>query len=271
MGGLLINYKYIKNCKNQSIVFVHGFTQNQAIFNKQIEYFSDNFNCLTLDLRGHGKSDHNGPFGIEEYTDDIIELLQYLEIDDFIYWGTHTGTAIGLNLYLKKVFSIRLFIFEGVVIPGYNTPGINKNISRAKSIILEKGIDLAINDWFTHSEWFEYMQKYPEETRCKDHFKILKSFNGKPWLSKDVPKKTIDITNKISSFNIPILAYNGRYDMTEFYEMTKILNRNQMVESIIIPNAGGFPLWENPDTVNKQVADWIFSKKASYNDKYSDI
>ncbi|MGL1892234.1 MAG: alpha/beta hydrolase [Spirochaetaceae bacterium] len=153
----MINYNFENNNQKQTIVFVHGFTQNLAIFNKQIEFFRDSFNCLTLDLRGHGNSEHDGPFGIEEYTEDIIELLKYLIIDDFIYWGTHTSTAIGLNLYLKKVFSIRLFIFEGVVIPGFN-----KNINRARSIIFEKGIDEAINNWFTHSEWFEYMRRNPK-------------------------------------------------------------------------------------------------------------
>lgn len=255
----MINYRYIKNNKQETIVFIHGFTQNQDLFNKQINYFNDSFNCLTLDLRGHGNSEHNGPFGIEEYTDDIIELLQYLEINDFIYWGTHTGTAIGLNLYFKKLFRIKFFIFEGVVIPGFNTPDINRNINRAKSIITEKGIGEAVKDWFNNSQWFEYMQNYPDETRCKEHYEMLKSFNGKPWLSKKIPKKNMDITNKINYLDLPILAYNGNYDMDEFHEMRILLDSNMKVESMIIPNAGGFPLWENPHTVNKVVDEWISS------------
>ncbi|MGL1892233.1 MAG: alpha/beta hydrolase [Spirochaetaceae bacterium] len=105
------------------------------------------------------------------------------------------------------------------------------------------------------------MRRNPKETRSEDHLKILQSFSGKPWLSEKKTKDTMDIINQLKKLKLPILAYNGNYDMTEFHGMRNLLDKNEMVESIIIPNAGGFPLWENPDIVNKKVADWIFSQK----------
>ena len=260
----MIDYKLIDNNENNTIIFVHGFTQNYTIFNKQAEFFSDHFNCLLINLRGHGESIHNGPFGIVEYTEDIIDVLSSLELNNFLYWGTHTGTAIGLNLFFKNIFHINGLILEGTVIPGYNTPGINKNIERAKDVRSKKGLDIAIQDWYNNSEWFEYMRKNPENTRSSEHLRILESFKGTPWKTKLKAETLPSFVEKILEINIPILVYNGEYDMQEFYEMAEIISKNQNVTKYIIPEAGGFPLWENPNFVNRIVEEWLQKQKESF-------
>ena len=260
----MIDYKFINNNANNTIIFVHGFTQNYTIFDKQVEYFSNYFNCLLINLRGHGESLHNGPFGIVEYTEDIIDVLSSLEMYNFIYWGTHTGTAIGLNLFFKNIFHINGLILEGAVIPGFYTPQINKNIERAKDVLSKKGLDIAIQDWYNNSEWFEYMRKNPEVARSSEHLRILESFNGIPWKTKLKAETLSGFVEKIPEIDIPVLVYNGEYDMQEFYEMAEIFSKNQNVIKHIIPEAGGFPLWENPCFVNRIVEEWLQEQKESF-------
>lgn len=99
----MIHYDYIITEKSNTIVLVHGITQNNNIFKSQVEYFKNEFNLLLLDLRGHGRSSHlDGSYGVEEYTDNIQAIFNKLSLLNIIYWGTHTGTAIGLNLYLRN-------------------------------------------------------------------------------------------------------------------------------------------------------------------------
>lgn len=260
----MINYKFIDNKHNHTIIFVHGFTQNHSIFNKQLDHFSNIFNCLLIDLRGHGESEHIGPFGIVEYTEDIIELLSSLELNNFIYWGTHTGTAIGLNLFVKKRFLISLFIFEGVVIPGYVTPQINKNIQRAKDVLFDKGLDDAIQDWYNNSEWFTFMRNNPNNTRSVQHLEILKSFKGIPWKTEFKAETPPSLLKQIPEIDTPILVYNGKYDTQEFHDMADFISKNRKVTKLLIPEAGGFPLWENPGFVNRVVSEWIHEQIESF-------
>jgi len=46
-------------------------------FSEQVKYFQNRgYNLLLTDLRGHGESsDAAGPYGMEEYADDIVHIL----------------------------------------------------------------------------------------------------------------------------------------------------------------------------------------------------
>ena len=249
----MINYIHLDNKKSDTIVFVHGFTQNCKIFNNQIEFFKNSFNLILVDLRGHGKSsDLSGPYGIEEYTDDLQEVFWNLSLRNIIYWGTHTGTAIGLNLYLRNPKCFSCMILEGAVIPGYETPDINNNLSKAKHVCSSHGLDKAIETWMT-SQWFDYMRDNPIRARYNEHEKIIKSFKGSPWKSNLKPEKVKQVMPELGRFELPILAYNGENDMAEFFKMTNELKKCKDVSIELVPMSGGFPLWENPEYVNQMV------------------
>lgn len=238
-------------------MFVHGFTQNSEIFNKQIEFFKDSYNLVLVDLRGHGKSSNlSGPYGIEEYTDDLQELFWNLSLRSIIFWGTHTGTAIGLNLYFRNPKYLSCMILEGSVIPGYNTPDLTKNIANAKCISSSNGLDKAIESWM-NSPWFDYMRESPIQARYHEHMRIIKSFSGNPWKSNLIPEEVRPVLLEFKRLKLPVLAYNGANDMEEFFKMTNELKKCETVSVEIIPDAGGFPLWENPDYVNRLVSKYL--------------
>lgn len=40
----------------ECVVFIHGMTADHSMFDKQVDYFSNEFKIITLDLPLHGKS-----------------------------------------------------------------------------------------------------------------------------------------------------------------------------------------------------------------------
>jgi pimeloyl-ACP methyl ester carboxylesterase len=254
----MIYNEFLDNGKNKLIVMIHGFTQNHKVFSRQVEFFKDKYNILLLDLRGHGKSDEvKGPFGIEEYTDDVEEIFVSRKIKNAILWGTHTGTGIGLNLYFRNKEYLSALILEGVVIPGYDTPEINKNIQRSKRVTLENGLESGLYDWLKNSGWFSYMNENMLATRYSEYKKINDEFTGHPFTTALVPRKADNVYSKLSSIDIPMLVYNGEYDMEEFFSMAKALEKNQKTKRVVVSKAGGFPCWENPSEVNKTVEKFL--------------
>jgi pimeloyl-ACP methyl ester carboxylesterase len=240
------------------MVMVHGFSQNSGIFSEQVRFFRDRFRLVLVDLRGHGESPHDGPFGVEEYADDVEDVFRVLSLREVIFWGTHTGTAVGLALYFRNPSFFSRLILEGTVIPGVPTPDIARNIDRAKRVARESGLEQAREDWLMNAEWFSHMNADPERTRFGAHKEIVARFAGCPWLTDELPRKATNLTERIQEIDIPVLTYNGEYDMREFLDMAdKMREAVKNIRMARIPDAGGFPLWENPSAVNQLVDNWL--------------
>ena len=85
----MIHYtKYLSSkTKNKEwITFVHGAGGSSTIWFKQIKYFSQYYNLLLLDLRGHGKSKaiplnpFDKKYTFNSITFDILEVLDKEQI-----------------------------------------------------------------------------------------------------------------------------------------------------------------------------------------------
>ncbi len=90
-------YKLIGNLSNQPvIVFIHGVGLNQSLWDSWVPVLENDFCVLTLDLLGHGNSDNPpGPRSIKDFSDQVLELVNYLNIDKFALAGFSLGAVIG--------------------------------------------------------------------------------------------------------------------------------------------------------------------------------
>lgn len=243
------------------ITMVHGFSHNNQYFSTQASRFQQSHRLLLPDLRGHGKSSElGGPFGIEEYTDDLLAAINQAGIEKTILWGTHTGAAVGLVLALRCPEKISALILEGTYLPGFDMPRVDLLLARAKKIARLEGIQAALDDWFAYADWFDYIRNHPAQTRETEHKNMVMCFQGEPWLSLDQPREITAVSDSLSNIKLPVLIYNGEYDMPDFISAAAKLARDlPNCQRIMIPNAGGFPAWENPQFVNKHVYKFLFS------------
>ncbi|MBK9616662.1 MAG: alpha/beta hydrolase [Uliginosibacterium sp.] len=240
------------------LVLLHGFVQNKRLFDRQIAHFGDRYRVHALDLRGHGRSQNEpGPYGNEEYTDDIQAYFDTQGLRNAIVWGTHTGTGVAINLYLRQPDYIGRMILEGLVIPGSPTPEIDANIQRTKNVARAQGLDAAHTDWIEASGWYRYLNAHPEKARKAEQLAIIRDFAGRPWLNELPPQKPRDMRGELGRIACPCLAYNGEHDMTSFLSMSEAFAKATGSRREIVPESGGFPLWENPEYVNHLVEAWL--------------
>ncbi len=249
------------NSNNPWLTMVHGFTHNHNYFTAHRSEFQNNFRILVLDLRGHGQSDsHAGPFGIEEYSQDVSNIFQEVGVEKTHYWGTHTGSAIGLRLALLYPDKIASLTLEGTFLPGFSMPRVQELLDRAKNIAKTEGVETAIKDWLDHADWFEYIRKNPEKCRAEDHKKMVFQFKGEPLLCILQPEEVTPIAEKLESISQPMLVYNGEHDMPDFLKAaSKLQSDLPNMKYIKIPEAGGFPAWENPKEVQNYVKEFLYN------------
>jgi len=93
-----INLYYEMRGKGQSLVFVHGLGSSTQDWESQVPEFAKSYQVITLDLRGHGKSDKpNGPYTISMFSSDLAGLLGSLKIASAHIVGISLGGAVAFQ------------------------------------------------------------------------------------------------------------------------------------------------------------------------------
>ncbi len=241
------------------LVMVHGFSHNHTYFERQVAEFQADYRLLRVDFRGHGKSAPvAGPYGIEEYADDVQSALDAAGIERAHYWGTHTGSAVGLVLALRQPERLASLVLESAVLPGFPMPRVDALLARARSITQTDGIDAARLDWFEQADWFDYIRAEPAACRADEHRQLVNAFQGAPWISPLTPRPVTSVVNQLAALTLPVLLYNGEHDLPDFRNMAQALETQLAhVERHTITQAGGFAGWENPTAVNAVVGAFL--------------
>ena len=95
------NHYYFNKKNSLPIIFIHGVGLNQQMWKPQIEFFKDN-SFITYDLLGHGKTPFKEPnLSMENFTDQLSNIVNYLKIEKFNLIGFSIGSLIAIE-YASK-------------------------------------------------------------------------------------------------------------------------------------------------------------------------
>ncbi len=119
----MINYTIYKNeNSNQWVTFVHGAGGSSSIWFKQIRDFKSDYNVLLLDLRGHGdskvilKKSFLKKYTFESIANDILEVIDYLEIEKSHFVGISLGTILIRQLAEMHPERVQSMVLGGAIL-----------------------------------------------------------------------------------------------------------------------------------------------------------
>jgi pimeloyl-ACP methyl ester carboxylesterase len=55
-GKATLEYQWRERLGRPTLVFLHGLGANQTQFNHQLDFFASDYQLVTLNVRGHGRS-----------------------------------------------------------------------------------------------------------------------------------------------------------------------------------------------------------------------
>jgi len=94
------------------LIFLHGFPFSKQMWKEQLEFLKSSNRVIACDIRGFGNSkDEVSVLSIDLFGDDLIQFMDYLNIDKAIVCGLSMGGYIALNAI--KRFPDR---FEGLIL-----------------------------------------------------------------------------------------------------------------------------------------------------------
>ena len=121
-----IKLYYEEKGKGIPFVLLHGNGDDGNYFKHQIDYFSDRYRVITVDTRGHGKSPRGtAPFTMDQFAEDLKNLLDSLKIKKMILLGFSDGANIAIKFALKYSDMIDALILNGADL---TTKGVKKSV-----------------------------------------------------------------------------------------------------------------------------------------------
>ena len=108
---------YVFNKKEQStpIVFVHGVGLTYEIWQPQLDFFKD-YSNLSYDILGHGKSSLTKQnISFDDFSDQLIELINELKIEKIHLVGFSIGSLIARNFATRYGGRLRSLLLLGSI------------------------------------------------------------------------------------------------------------------------------------------------------------
>jgi pimeloyl-ACP methyl ester carboxylesterase len=95
--GVKISYE-VKGDGEPAVVFIHGWSNNRSIWDKQISYFSEKYKTAAVDLAGFGRSGNNrDEWTISSFGGDIAAVVEELGEGKVILVGFSMGAPAAVE------------------------------------------------------------------------------------------------------------------------------------------------------------------------------
>ena len=216
--------------KKNPIVFIHGVGLTKEIWEPQINFFKD-YNTLTYDLLGHGKTPlKKSKVSFEDFSKQLVELINELNFSKIHLIGFSLGALIAREFASKHSERLCSLIIHGsvykrteeqkrVVVSRWNVAKLNRPASKKA----------ALRRWLTE----DFNKKNPEIYKKiysllekNDHKNFLKSYE--PFVHYQ------DDDNMIKKINVNTLITTGENDVGSTPEMarnlSKVFQRSKFIE-----------------------------------------
>ncbi|MFY0644088.1 MAG: alpha/beta hydrolase [Bacteroidia bacterium] len=241
------------------LCFLHGFCENQSIWESQIEILKKTHTCWLFDLPGFGQSSLKGLASIAKQADVLNLLLDHLAIEDICVFGHSMGGYIAVEMVSQR-------------------PDKYNGIAMIHSTALEDKKTKKAN----RQKVLEFVNSNGAEAFLKQFFLQLVAPSNQERLSvvlwaqvKDTSKEAIlnatsammnrrDHLETIQQLKIPVLFLCGSED--QHFPISDVylqISKSDLGQIEIIDNTGHLSMLESPDECSAVILDFLRFKTLS--------
>ncbi|MEC7596183.1 MAG: alpha/beta hydrolase [Pseudomonadota bacterium] len=256
-------YYSISGSTGPYLIFIHGVGLNGEIWGPQIEYFSQNHRVVTYDFLGHGLSEAPSKTPkLEDYVEQLNELVQSINISSFALIGHSMGALISVAYSLKYPKNINAIISLNIVYKR-SIKARNEVIKRANTILKTReigNIDETLERWFKNKTDINQMEKINKVRK----FLSNASPKGYGEAYKLFAKSDSIFENKLNELKPPTLYLTGSDDPNSTSKMSKeMANESPKGVSKSIDNEAHMMAYIAPEKVNPIIEDFLITNEQS--------
>ena len=222
------------------VVFVHGLHSSSQHWFNQVPDIARQYRVVTLDLRGHGRSDTpEAGYEISDYTADVLGVIDQLGIESAHIVGGSAGGFIAQELARTIPQTVRSVTLTGTaarVLTSFSPETLTAGVR-------EHGIDAYFRDFARESTFSPDVSEQVFEWVMG----IMLAAKEDLILRRIVDGLAYDGLDRLSDIHCPALVVTGEYDGTfpveQSVELWRGLPQGQLA---IIPRCGHLPQLETP-------------------------
>jgi len=224
------SYSLHKINEKNPIVFIHGVGLSKEIWKPQINFFK-NYNILTYDLLGHGKTPmKKSKLSFDDFSKQLNRLMNELNFNKIHLVGFSLGALIARHFaseHSDKLSS--LIIHASIYKRNEEQKRVVKNRFEVAKMKRPASKQSAIRRWLSEN----FIKKNPEV--YKKIYSILENNNHKDFLKcYDIFVNYIDDDAMLKKINVNALVTTGENDVGSTPEMSKnlskMISRSKFVE-----------------------------------------
>ncbi|MGM8216518.1 2-succinyl-6-hydroxy-2,4-cyclohexadiene-1-carboxylate synthase [Bacillaceae bacterium W0354] len=244
----------------EPLVFFHGFTGSTKTWDDAVSKLSKSYQCITIDLPGHGQTEIEQLDSMEQAVDELIEVLKKINVYRFSLIGYSMGGRTALVLAAKHMDSINKLILVGASpgLEGNEKTNRIRNDEKLAQFIKERGI-VDFIDYWEKIPLFKTHEMLDEHTKYKlREERINQSVDGLILSLKTMGTGAQpSIWNGLSYINIPILLITGELDhkfcLINEHMKESLPNANH----VVVPAVGHAVHLESPTSFGKIIKEFL--------------
>lgn len=212
---------YTRKGSGPALVMQHGYLGSHELWQAQIDYFSDYFDVITPDLPGFGRSaSMTAPDSIPEYAQLVFDLLDQLEVEDFMLMGHSMGGMIVQQMALMQPHRIVKLICFGTGPVGL-LPDRFETLEQSRQRIRSEGLESAADR--IAQTWFMAGKRAPGFSVCK---RVAADATEQAALACLTAWEHWNVKDRLAEISVPCLVIWGDHDRSYGWPQPEALWRN---------------------------------------------
>ena len=227
------------------IVFVHGWCCDKSYWDSQVMEFSKNFQVVTIDLGGHGKSGvEREDWTMQAFGDDVNAVLEKFAFDR-VYL---VGHSMGADVVIEAAASNNRKNMDLILVDRFR-----ENPEPWQEDLMEKFLVPFVNDfpaiakdWVSGPNFFvsesdpDLVERVSNDMSQEDPDIALSAFRN--LFRNDIRSAIVSLRDR----EIKMTAINSDYK-----EMDTTIMKELGINTIIMSEVGHFVMMEKPEEFNK--------------------
>jgi pimeloyl-ACP methyl ester carboxylesterase len=242
------------------LVFIHGGNGNTLSWIHQIPYFSANYQCIALDLRGF----KNSKCPIEQYeakhmAADLLAVLDHAGVRRAALICQSLGAWAGLPVAVKYRARVSAIVINGSPTPVYSERNwaLMEGATKVTKAIQRGELPRARASGMSE----QYMRAQPVLTYLYEALGLLNGPRRTETMMDDACKLHPDV---FQDYDVPTLLTGGRHDhfLTPDHHI-HIASLIPGAQTHTFQHSGHSAYWEEPDAFNQIVSAFLINSATS--------
>ncbi len=251
-----IDIFYRERGAGPSILFIHGFPLDGALWRPQMDALADEYHVIVPDLRGFGQSTPTKNATLEQHADDLHALMNALDVSHVVLAGLSMGGYVAFAFYRKYPDRVLgLALVDTRAQPDTAEGRANREATALR--VKKHGAGILADDLLENLLSPTTLQNAPDVAATVHEMIERQPVEGLVAALQGMAQCP-DSRPLLAEIAEPTLVVVGADDtITPLADAKAMTDAIPGAELALIPQAGHLPNLEQPDTFNRILRDFI--------------